>query len=245
VNAPVYLRWSEVDPDLRSESSWRREGYRVRSVHPRAYFKGRYTTYPLYSKLDVEKTKPRNQRPPVCLAFNPENLGKALWEINKAAKRRRASAREHYMTSQHKPAGKAKHKKSAFYEFKDNALRRLLAEGVAKIEGYHSVTSTRRRSVSKYSQDQDDQLMGNWDECAPFDEQNDLDATEEDRETRRILLEVIAVGGFRFHRPVARLPQGAQILEELQEGFSGPASITFMRLSDAVETLSAYLRHPS
>jgi hypothetical protein len=242
ITTPLYTSWGRVPAGLHAATHWRKLGFRIQSAAPRAYVRGRRGSYALYTKEDFQPVQRRKLRPPVCLPFTSENLGKALWEINKAAKRRAITASQRFVAGNHERAKLAKAEKVAFYLLKDRMLGLLLEQGVAVIAAYHSVQGEPfQRSEGRASHDMDDSV-DTWGDFDADDTEEYGQDNSNSPEERRLVLQSIVVGGFRFHRPITCLPEGANISKTLAQGFSKAAPITWMRLCDAEETLWAYLK---
>ncbi len=94
---PRLMGWDQVPKGHKTKTQWGKEGMKLEEdAEPAAYvyIKGRNEHYELNREDAVEpKLK---QRPVQALPPTPENIGAALYEVNKAAKRRRNAARNAY-----------------------------------------------------------------------------------------------------------------------------------------------------
>jgi len=246
---PRFVGWAKVPDTYKTKTQWNKEGMRLKSnVEPAAYVyaKARNTHYELYSCAEVEpKTK---QRPGEPLHHTPENIGAALYEINKAAKRRRDAAQRAYDKGAHGLAGNHRQEKKRLYDLKDRVIRKAFDEGLSQLVGYHSKKDRRNRLAWVYdgngSDDCDHEVSG-WDDD-DFDELPDGQSSprriqiEETTTTNMICYEL---AGFRFHVIVEQIPKDAvSEIEDLGEWISKATPRTkHMTLKVAEATLKRYL----
>ena len=135
---PRLMGWDQVSGGHKTETQWNKVGMKLKyEAEPAAfvYVRGRGTHYPLYTSDAIEPK--RKQRAGQVLPLSPKNIGSALYEINKAAKRRRDAAREAYGSHDHKRATSSRAEKDDFYRLKDAVMARAIAAGMAKFVGHH------------------------------------------------------------------------------------------------------------
>lgn len=242
---PRYVGWSDVPDGLKTKTQWSDEGMRLlRDVEPAAFAYGgsqhsRNAHYALFSRKQVEPK--RRQRPGNPLPPTAENLATALFEINKAAKRRRDAAASAYARRKHNLATRRKEEKEAFYDLKDRVLRELVHGGVATLVGVHSKVDIRNH------REWIDENDGAPCQDAVDDEGPRVVETEGRWETvpERCTTCMVCyeVAGFRFHKPIDAPPDGADAeVKDLGEWMSKATPRPLkMTLKDAEATLRAYL----
>lgn len=129
------------DPTIAvSRTEWLRRGFEVRPAQlakAHGVMSGRVgekqRTWYVYRRNQVSPKKaPRPVRAPVIVPILA-----AVWAVNRAAKRRRDAASEHYGNGNHGAAGLAKRTKAHFYDLKSQVLEHLFAEGVLAVDGLH------------------------------------------------------------------------------------------------------------
>lgn len=255
---PRHIGWEEVPDGCKTKTQWGTEGMRPKAgVSPTAYvyINGR-THFALY---DTEAVTPKAvPTPGVAKALTPENIGAALFEINKGAKRRRDAASQMYDSQRHSLAGIHKEKKEAYYELKDDVIREASRSGLATLVGYHTKyqIQTHRQLVEpiEYDNDRDEDdsddpnVIGNegYEPDAPFDDSEDRPKPKRYTNVTSKLVTHMAcyeLGGFRFHTIIDSIPeQSAVDVADLGEWLSKatPRSL-HMPLKDAIATLDAYL----
>ncbi len=242
---PRYAKWARVPDDLKTKTQWRGEGMRPRlDAEPAAYMWGprNNTHYALYASESVCPVK--TPRAPKARPLTPENIGAALYEINKTAKRRRDAAAFAYVSGRHGMARARKSQKESLYELKEQVLAKAEAEGIAVRVGYHL----------KFDEFKTREWRSN-DEIGPQGEMLDSFCDDEfgasnprarcvtitrTRETKLVCFEL---GGFRFHSLMDRWPTDLDAeVTDLGEWMSAAtARPRIMTLKDAKATLRAYL----
>lgn len=246
---PRYMTWQDVPAGYRTTTKWSEAGMKpIPDAEPIAYVycRGRSTHFGLYTPEQVVARKRR--RDPRALDPTPENLGKALFEVNKAAKRRRDAAKRSYSERRFRRASNDKACKEELYALKDDVLDRAAREGLATFAGYH---------VKRYSRDEavrldDDEIDATYGDGREDDVEDDYAPWERGgggRDCERRTIERVTymacseIGGFRFHRIVDELPEATkQRIHDLGTWESAAAPVGIhMPLMDAVATLEAYL----
>ena len=207
------------------------------------YINGRNEHYELY--VENAMTARKTVRPGKTLPTTPDNIGAALFEINKAAKRRRDAATRAYGKRRHGAAGVQKNAKENLYDLKNRVLEKSIANGWAHLVGYHTKNDSRTSRVWKDS---------NPDEVFPGDEvDHDQDHANGSRgqwieviEERQTAMALYELGGFRFHMILDAVPIATSIeITDLGDWLSGATPRTkHMTLKDAEATLDAYLCLP-
>ncbi len=244
--------WAQVPDQYKTKTQWGKEGMKLREdAEPAAYVyvKGPNEHFELYLQEAVEPKQ--KQRPAIALALTPENIGAALYEINKAAKRRRDSARNAYENRRHAMASTRKAEKEAFYQLKDDVIDKAAEMGIAKIVGYHS--KHHDHTTREWIEDQDgdaEEVVVEYEEDEYGDRHDDFlcDAPSGHwgtvKERRTTYLECHEIGGFRFHRIVDQLPtQATTQIEDLGTWESAAtARPKHMPLKDAEATLHAFVQ---
>jgi hypothetical protein len=252
---PRYVGWGKVPGDLKTKTQWSELGMKVKhAAEPAAYVFGgtqhaKPTHYPLYSQAQVEPKQPR--RPATPLALTAENIGAALYEVNKAAKRRRDTAKSAYKDRRHSLARNSRWMKEGYYELKDCVLAKAIADGLAHCCGWHKKTDIRQERISNYenaTQGADDQdNVDEFDDVGPESEDTwgsrprpQSSLVEVRRTTYMACFEL---AGFRFHRIIDQTPAGAdcEITDLGQWVSQATARPRNMALQDAEATLRAYL----
>jgi hypothetical protein len=94
----------------------------------------RYSLYHQDNTVKIKKVKRRQLR---TFEATEENLGQALYVINKSAKLSRDTKKEKYKTGAHGFAAKAKSRQYSLYDLKDKVIKKALEKGIAEIVGYH------------------------------------------------------------------------------------------------------------
>jgi len=245
---PRYVGWSDVPDALKTKTQWSDEGMRLlRDVEPAAFVYGgsqysRRAHYALYSQDQVEPK--RRQRPGNALPATAENIATALFEINKAAKRRRDSAASAYVQRKHDLATRRKQEKQAFYDLKDRVLAKLISGGVATVVGYHSKldTCTHREWIEN-----DENVEAQEDDDGALDDEGSSLSTDGRwvtvAERHTTFMVCYEVAGFRFHQLTEAPPTGTEVEVQDLGAWMSKASPRPMKmtLKDAKATLRAFM----
>ncbi|SHK46709.1 YkyB family protein [Desulforamulus aeronauticus] len=150
-----YKRWSEVPGYLMKKSQLARLGLQPKQadapdgiIH---FYSGSY--YKREHLYDVERCIPiENYQISIDhLEMNTENLSEALYIINKFAKRKRDTKKDHYEQGHHDLVKSLKQREHQLYELKSQVLTKMLAEERAEILGIHKQiinTQGKRESIN-------------------------------------------------------------------------------------------------
>jgi hypothetical protein len=249
---PRYTNWSHVPEGLKTKTQWSQDGMRLRAeAEPAGYVWSRHrsTHFALYDGASVEpkrKPSPGEARP-----LTSENIGAALFEINKAAKRRRDAASTAYQKRRHEAARVQKDAKRRLYDFKSRVLRKAKADGLAQLVGYHVKHGRVSRRVWQEPVFDDDPVEQGEEEFYDLDDwENDDSQPSVDGGWTKVDVDQTTwmacyeLGGFRFHKILDEPPEGAKReVKDLGEWLSTATPRTrHMTLKDAEATLNAYLR---
>lgn len=119
--------------ELMSRSAWRSCGYKVISDKPVAERSNRYKRYAVYGDWQVAEQITRPISPPKDLGDG--ELLRALWTLNRQAKRYRDRAQDHYERRRYKAATRARISKERVYETKSLVLAVLHSRGCISLAG--------------------------------------------------------------------------------------------------------------
>lgn len=148
-----YKRWSEVPGYLMNKSQLERLGLQPKHADApdgiiNYYSDGYYKREHLY---DVERCVPiENFQISIDhIEMNTENLAEALYIINKFAKRKRDTKKDHYLQGNYALVKSLKNKEHELYQLKSQVLAKFLSEGRAEILGIHKqiINTKEKREV--------------------------------------------------------------------------------------------------
>jgi len=241
---PRYVGWGQVPAGLKTRTQWSKAGMRLqRDVEPIAYVFGctahaAPTHHPLYSQSQIEPK--RQPRPGSAAPLTAENIGAALFEINKAAKRRRDAAQSAYQQRQHGLAGHHKRRKEAYYDLKNRVLEHAVTEGLATFCGFHAKTDVRSEYVTDDGCDDFDEDKDEW----PDDDEDFKPRPHSRRVSVRTATHMACYefGGFRFHRILDQVPADGGVEIKDRGDWTGQATprATDLTPKDAEATQRAY-----
>lgn len=219
-----YNGWEDVPANLKTKTQLGEMGLKPKNENmPVARVSAYYDTYNLFSVNDAVQKRKVSVVAPEPFPITVENIGLALYTINKAAKRRRDAAEGAYEFGHHGVAHTQKDKKERLYQLKDRVIKRAKADGIAKFEGVH--TQTRNDVVRIYSDDEDD----DWE----YDEK-EVEKT--------IYLACYSIANFRFHTPINKQPKGTVEIKNLGDWTSNAVPRGDLKIKDAEATLEKYLK---
>lgn len=143
-----YKSWSDVPGYLKTRAKLEKLGLTPRfHDSPDAiidvFDKYGYKKYYLY---DISKCLPLENYV-LCIdriEMTTENLGEALYVINKSAKRIRDSKKDNYDLGQYDSVKRSKLKEQELYNLKEKVLSKMLAENRAEIIGIHKQIVTNK-----------------------------------------------------------------------------------------------------
>jgi hypothetical protein len=249
-----YYKYEEaVKAGLRSKTEWDKLGRKLKEdAVPAGYRRGEYVKEVLlYPESETVPKRVRVERPAQPLEPTPENIGLALFEVNRAAKRRRDAAQKSYTFGAFSFATAHKSHKEKLYDLKDKVLQKALAEGIAKLVGLHF----KKRTVEKWVYEDVDCHC----DCDIYEDWNDFFVEEIcdcPCHSRKKVLQVSQVtdalacfelAGYRFHSPVSneeaeRLKEHVHEIVDLGAWTAAAKPPTGrIRIKDAIATLEAYL----
>jgi hypothetical protein len=241
-----FVGWKAVPDGFQTKTRWAEEGMRLRKAATAAAYvfapggSGKSQHYELYT---IEQVEPKRRiRPGKALPLTPGNLGAALFEINKAAKRRRDAAESAYRHRKHELAARRKGEKDSLYQLKDRVLQKLIARGMATFVGYHLKLD--RREVREWIEDEDALAWIDDDVLDAHDEQLSAGGQWGTMlEERQTFMACYELAGFRFHRIIdSAAVDGETEITDLGEWMSkATPRPTRMVLKDAEATLRAFL----
>lgn len=128
-------------PELLNKKDWKSKGFvpkageRPREIRPL----GRYCEEHLYGEDQVRPVRAVAKRAAAPPPITTDNVLRACWTVNRAAKRYRDAAASCYGYGCHSFAGSNKSKKENCYDAKDKALRWLISNGHVRSLGLHGV----------------------------------------------------------------------------------------------------------
>ena len=139
-----YKRWSEVPGYLKTKQQLEKLGLQPKRLDsPDAiinFYNGSY--YKRDHLYDIEQCIPiQNYILSIDhIELTTENLAEALYIINKFAKRKRDTKRDHYELGHHDIVKNVKYREQQLYELKAQVLAKMLQEQRAEIMGIHRQT---------------------------------------------------------------------------------------------------------
>lgn len=167
-------------------------------------------------KVQTALEQPKPCRPKAKpLEITPDNVSRALYIINKHAKKFGERAEKAYLKRRHLHAGKYKTQKNGLYSLKTQVLDKALNLGWAAVEAYHSITN-KRMVTQSYRQQQEEDDDEEWDnefglvEPWMFGESPQIKQIEVvSTQLRRL----IRFGDHTFHDPIETVPNGVQVVD--------------------------------
>lgn len=249
---PRLMGLDQVAEGHKTETQWNKEGMQLKDeAEPAAYVyvRGRGIYYAPYTSDAIEPK--RKQRAGQVLPLNSKSIGSALYEINKAAKRRRDAARKAYGNRDHNRATSSRAEKDDFYKLKNVVMARAIAVGMAKFVGHHvkQYDHTSRQWIEDQDGDAEEAIRDHGDdEYGDCDDDFPCDAPSGQwgavKERRITNMELFEIGGFRFHRIVDQFPTRATTTIEDLGAWESAATARpkHMALKDAEATLHAFLQ---
>lgn len=147
----LYKRWSEVPTYLMTRTQLEKIGLQPKYAHSpdgviNFYAGSCYKRDHLY---DIERCVPMENHTVSVdhIEMSTENLAEALYIINKFAKRKRDTKRDHYQSGQHSLVKSLKYREQALYDLKAQVLARMMGEQRAEILGIHKqIINTKAKS---------------------------------------------------------------------------------------------------
>lgn len=116
----------------------------------RVYTDGRWKDFYFYNMKDTVEIKKRTKREVVKLEISEENICKALYIINKSAKKSRDTKVNAYNNREFGVVSSAKSRQNKLYTKKDMAIRKAIERKYIILEGYHTQTSTKIAKLLMY-----------------------------------------------------------------------------------------------
>jgi hypothetical protein len=224
----------KVPKHLKTKTQWDELGRKI-SGEPSAtvqYYRGKTTDlYPIESttlKRVIQSVIPKVFPPSI------ENIGAALYEVNKAAKRRRDAASSCYESGVHGFAAHQKSVKESHYALKDAVIKTANATNMTTFMGYHSSSHEREMHSIEHKGSCDSFYDGRGDcyQCGAM--------VTKEIVTNTNYFACYQIGEFRFHMPLAIKPDGEVL--ELGNWISSAAPCgTRMKLKDAIATLRYFI----
>lgn len=247
---PRFVGWNDVPESYKTKTQWGEAGMKLQEiVEPSAYvyINGRNEHYELY--VEDAMTPKKTIRAGKALPMTPDNIGAALFEINKAAKRRRDAASTARRKRRHGAAGAQKAAKEDLYDLKDRVLEKAHADGWAQLVGYHVKTDSRNSRVWKDDGDNDHAFEGWADDGDDNFDDDDNQRRPNGRwilvvEKEQTAMALYEISGFPFHTILDAVPTNTELeIKDLGEWMSRATPCAkLMTIKNAEATLEEYLR---
>ncbi|KIL99557.1 hypothetical protein CCC_04073 [Paramagnetospirillum magnetotacticum MS-1] len=128
------------EPDLKNTTEWRRLGYEPIPDAIPAKSKWCWSGWGDWWSANQVRPSGRRRRPPVVpveVEATPENIAKAIFAVNRAAKRRRDAASATYRRKMYGIAREHAFVKRDYYDLKDRGVALLARIGMAEASDLH------------------------------------------------------------------------------------------------------------
>lgn len=120
-----------------------KEGYNrkplkeAKSEWHRVYTGGKWRDFEFYKMEDTIEIKNRVKKEVIQLEITNENIFKALYVVNKSAKKSRDSKVKNYSLRNYGIVSRCKDRQNDLYNLKDLVMQKAIAEKIIEFQGYH------------------------------------------------------------------------------------------------------------
>lgn len=109
----------------------------AKSYECKVYTGGRWKAFDFYKMEDTVEIKSRIKKEIIELEINDENIFKALYVINKSAKKSRDSKTKNYFLENYGIVSRCKSRQLELYELKDMVIKKAISDKKLSFEGFH------------------------------------------------------------------------------------------------------------